>query len=415
MAERMQRAQFGAAAQREFKGKLPLSFPRTIAPNAMRYLQEVVESGLTSDMVERFEKTFAQRMGMKHCVGTPGCTAALSVLAAALRFSPGDEIIFSPITDYGTVLGFVRENYIPVFADSAPGSINLDARSIEPCITPRTRAIVAVHKTGIVCDMDPIMDLARRRGLLVIEDACQATFSTYKGRLAGTIGDVGAFSFDSEKTVGSDIGGCLITNSDQLAESARYTGHSRAGEMRAGLGRVHTAPGYAYRMPMCTAAITLAQLEIADENVARRDRMIRLLSKKMDEIDGVRALPIPDYQEIYSCWMAGITIDPNQFRCTVDQFAKQLDEAGIPGAGTGRYYLMPAALPFLQSAAKEQTCPFSQPPASRTFSYSADSCPNAKAFLETFIRWSTFNDRYTEQHCELAAQLVREVADRNRV
>src|SRR3954447_26950412 len=166
----VERAKFGAAAQREFKGKLPVPFPRTMAPNCMRYLQEVVESGLTCDMVDRFEKTFAKRLGVKHCIGTPGCTAALSVLAAAMEFSPGDEIVCSPITDYGTVLGFVRENYIPVFADTAPNSINLDARSIEACITPRTRAIVAVHKTGIVCDMDPILETAHHRGLMVIED-----------------------------------------------------------------------------------------------------------------------------------------------------------------------------------------------------------------------------------------------------
>src|SRR5438034_1297955 len=131
----VERAKFGAAAQREFKGKLPVPFPRTMGPNAMRYLQEVVDSGLTSDMVDRFERTFAKRLGMKYCIGTPGCTAALSVVAAALRLKPGDEVIFSPITDYGTVLGFVRENAIPVFADTAPGSINVNANAIETCIT----------------------------------------------------------------------------------------------------------------------------------------------------------------------------------------------------------------------------------------------------------------------------------------
>ncbi len=409
-----ERAQFGAAAQREFTGKLPLSFPRSMGANAMRYLQEVIDSGLSSDIVDRFEKTFAARTGVKHCLGAPGCTAALSVLAAALQFAPGDEVIFSSITDYGTVLGFVRENLIPVFADTAPGSINVDARTIEAAITERTRAIVVVHKTGIVCDMDPIVELAKRRKLVLIEDVCQATFSTYKGKLAGTLGDVAAWSFDAEKTVGSDIGGCLTTNNDKIAEAARFMGHSRAGEMRAGLGRVHIAPGYAYRMPMCTAAVTLAQLEIADANVTQRDRMIRLLSKKLAEIPGIKPLEIPAYQEVYSCWMAAFNIDLRQFRCTVDEFAKQVADGGIPGAGTGRYYLMPAALPFLQSAAREQVFPFSQPPASRKISYSAESCPNAKNFLESFIRWSTFNDRYTEEHCEIAAGIVREVAEKNR-
>jgi dTDP-4-amino-4,6-dideoxygalactose transaminase len=365
-------------------------------------------------MVDRFEKTFAKRLGMKHCIGTPGCTAALSVLAAALQLSPGDEVICSPITDYGTVLGFVRENYIPVFADTAPGSINLDAKTIEACITSRTRAIVVVHKTGLVCDMDPILALARSRGLKVIEDVCQATFSKYKGRLAGTMGDAAAFSFDSEKTVGSDIGGCMVTNNDELAEAARFHGHSRAGEMRAGFGRVHTAAGYPYRMPMCTAALTLAQLEIADENVAHRDRIIRLLYQKLAEIPGITPLAIPAYQDVYSCWMAGFCIDLRRFKCSADEFAKQMVDAGIAGAGTGRYYLMSEALPVLERAAREQRYPFSQPPASRRFTYSAETCPNAHAFLEGFIRWSTFNERYQPEHCDLVAQIVRDIAGRNR-
>jgi dTDP-4-amino-4,6-dideoxygalactose transaminase len=263
--------------------------------------------------------------------------------------------------------------------------------------------------------MDPIIALAKRRNVMLIEDVCQATFSKYKGRLAGTMGDAAAFSFDSEKTVGSDVGGCIVTNNDALAESARLMGISRAGEMRPGFGRVHVAPGYALRMTMSTAAITLAQLEIADENVAKRDRMIRLLYQKLAEIPGITPLKISAYQDVYSCWMAGFNIDSKQFRISVDDFAQQLDKAGIPGAGTGRYYLMPAALPFLASAAAEQTYPFSQPPASRRYSYTGDSCPNAQAFLNTFIRWSTFNDRYTEEHCELAANIVCEVAEQNRV
>ncbi|HTL28707.1 MAG TPA: DegT/DnrJ/EryC1/StrS family aminotransferase, partial [Tepidisphaeraceae bacterium] len=277
-----------------------------------------------------------------------------------------------------------------------------------------TRAIVVVHKTGLVCDMEPILALAKRKNLIVIEDVCQATFSTYKGKLAGTMGHVAAFSFDSEKTVGSDIGGCLITNDDAIAESARLLGHSRAGEMQPGLGRVHTSQGYAYRMPMCTAALTLAQLEIADKNVKQRDRMIRLLSSLLAEIPGIKPLEIPAYQDVYSCWMAGITIDTKQFNCSLDEFAQQLADEGIPGAGTGRYYLMPIALPFIQRAAREQTYPYSQPPASRRYEYSEKTCPNAMAFVETFIRWSTFNDRYTEEHCEIARDIVRSVADRNR-
>ena len=408
------RALYGAAALAGHKGALPNPFPRTIGPNAMKYLQEVVDSGLTADMVGRFERAFADKLGVKHCIATPGCTPALAALAAAFNFAPGDEIIVSPITDYGTIQGLCSENYIPVFADTDPGSPNLSAATIEPLITDRTRAILVVHKTGIICDMDPINDLAAKHGLIVYEDCCQAVLGRYKGRLAGTLAKAGAFSFDPEKTMGSDTGGCVVTDDDELAERIRFIGQSRGAQMVPHFGRAHVERGYAYRMPQCTAAICLAQLEIVDEQVAQRDRMIRYLNKLLAEIPGIRPLPIPDYMDVYSCWMAGFSIEPQQFRIDAEEFARQVAEEGIPGAGLGKYYLMPAACTFLQRQAAAKEYPFSTPPASRSYSYSAETSPNAKAFLENFIRWSTFCEKYTAADCERAAEIVRAVAERNR-
>ena len=413
-----ERAQYGAGAYAGLPDSLPSQFPRTIGPNAQTYLNEVLASGLLSDMAGRFERRFAEEHGVAHCIATPGCTPALAALAAGLGeargFKPGDEIIVSPVTDYGTVQGIISEHYIPVFADARPGDINMDADTIRPCITERTRAILCVHMTGLICDMDPIMDLAREHDLLVIEDACQAAFGRYRGRLAGTLGHVGAFSFDSEKTMGSDMGGCLITNDDEIADAVRFIGQSRGGEMIDGFGRAHTRLGYAYRMPLCTAAVTLAQLEIVHENVAKRDEMIRLLTTKLAEIPGISPLAIPDYVTVYSCWMAGFSIDPAQFSCTSEEFAAQCAEAGIPAAGLGKYYLMPAALPFLTEWAKQGRYPYSQPPASRTYTYRAEDCPNARDFLENFVRWSTFCEKYEPEHVELAARIVSDVAERNR-
>jgi perosamine synthetase len=412
----LERATFGPAAFQKYSGGiLPSQFPRTMGLNAMKYLQEVVDCGLGSAaMLERFERAIAKELGVRHFIGTPGCTPALAVLAAAFGFEPGDEIIVSPITDYGTLQGLVRENYIPVFADSLPGTVNLGAETIEPCITDRTRAILVVHKTGLICDMDPIIRLARRHGLIVYEDACQAVFGEYQGRLAGTLGRAGAFSFDSEKTMGSDVGGGIATNDDELAERIRFIGQSRGAVQSPGFGRQHAEPGYAHRMPLCTAAICLAQLEIIRPQVAHRDKMIRLLSSLVAKIPGVTPLPIPDYLNVYSAWMFGLSIAPEQFRCTVDEFADQLLKAGIPGAGTGRYYLMPAALTFLQKSAREKRYPYCMPPASREYRYDEQTCPTAWKFVQTWIRWATFCEKYTEEHCELAARIVGEVAERNR-
>ncbi|MCC6444771.1 MAG: DegT/DnrJ/EryC1/StrS family aminotransferase [Armatimonadetes bacterium] len=410
-----ERAKYGAAAVAGLTGTLPNPFPRTMGPNAMKYLQEVVASGLSCDMLGRFEKAFAEALGVKHCIATPGCTPALAALSAAFDFAPGDEIIVSPITDYGSIQGLIRENYIPVFADAALGTVNLSAETIKACISDRTRAILAVHKTGLICDMDPINALAEEYGLIVYEDACQAVFSEYKGRFAGTLGTAAGFSFDSEKTLGSDVGGCVVTNDDDLAEMIRFVGQSRGAVMEAHFGRKHVVPGYAYRMTQSTAAITLAQLEIIREQVAHRDKMARLLMQMMAEIPGVTPIPIPDYQGVYSCWMFGVSIDPTQFDCAPEDFAREMAEAGIPGAGLGEYYLMPAACTFLEENARSGVYPYSTPPASYEYFYSADSCPNARDFLKTWIRWSTFCEKYQPEHCELAAAIVSQVADKHRL
>ncbi len=418
MLEKVPRAKYGP--QRMMEGKeekpvdIPMQYPRTMGPNCMNYLQEVVDSGLTVDMVGRFEKAFAKELGVKHCIATPGCTPALATLAAAFDFEPGDEIINSPIADYGTLQGLVTENYIPVFADAAPGTVNLSAETIAPCITDRTRAILVVHMTGIICDMDPINELAEKHGLIVYEDACQAIFSQYKGRLAGTLGTAAGFSFDSEKTMGSDIGGCVVTDDDDLAERVRFYGQSRGAQQEPHFGRRHVALGYAYRMTQCTAAICLAQLEIVREQVVHRDKMVRLLTDLIAEIPGITPIPIPDYLDVYSCWMFGFTINPDQFTCDAEGFAKQVQDAGVPMADIGKMYLMPAACTFLEDMTRSKTYPFSMPPASHEYSFSEDNCPNARDYLENFVYWPTFCEKYTEEICEQVAGVVRAVADRYR-
>ncbi len=413
MGEAKERAKYGAGAFSGLKGSLPNPFPRKIGPNAIKYLAEYLESGLCKDFTGEFEKQFAEKLGVKHVVATPGCTPALHVLAVAWGFKPGEEVIVSPISDYGTVAGLIHENIIPVFADIEQGTVNFCAKTVEPLITDRTRAILCVHKTGIINDMDEINALAKKNGLKVYEDVCQAVFGKYKGRFAGTLADAAGFSFDPEKTMGSDTGGCIATDDDGLAERARLTCHSRGAQSVPHFGRKHTVAGYAMRMPSGCGAVTLAQLEIVDENVAQRDRMIRLLSNLVNEIPGIRALPIPEHTEVYSAWMFGMTVDLERFSCSAEEFGIQLAEAGIPGAGTAEYYLLPEALPFLQKNAQAGNYPYSMPPASYKYDYEA-MCPEARKFMKKFIRWTTFCEKYTEADCELAANIVKKVAAVNR-
>lgn len=406
-------AAYGSKSLPTRSSPIPYAFPRVMGADCLKYLQEVIASGLTSDMVERFERTFAEKIGVKHCIATPGCTPALAVLAAALPYEPGDEIIVSPITDFGTIQGLCRENYIPIFPDTEPGSLNMSASTIEPCITDRTRAILVVHNTGLLCDMDGINALAKKHSLFVYEDACQAILGQYKGRLVGTLSQATAFSFDPEKTMGSDLGGAIVTNDDDLAARMRFIGQSRGGQMRPHFGRVHTECGYAYRMSQATAAISLAQLAIVEEQVAVRDHCMRWIYTYLAEIPGIIPPAVPDYESVFSCWMAGFSLAPGAFRCDAEDFAQQMDEMGILGAGLAKYYLMPAGAVFLQEQAADQVYPFSIPPASRRYSYQADNCPNAAALLDNFVRW-VISERYTQEHCKMIVEIIRAVADRNR-
>jgi len=409
-----ERAQFGFGAFSKFKGNLPNPFPRIMGPNAVKYVTEVVESGLSCDMLGRFERTFAEDHGVKYCVSAPGCSNALLSLAEGLNFKPGDEVIVSPITDYGTFMGLCKCGYIPVFADTAPGSINVSAETIEPCITDRTRAILVVHKTGLMCDMDPIMELAKKHNLMVIEDCCQAIYSTYKGRKAGTIGDVGAFSFDSEKTMGSDIGGCFITNNEELFNYTQYFCLSRGAEMKPGFGRLHVVAGSAMRMPSCTAAINLAQFEMLPETVAIRDRQIRKIQSLLMKIPGIYVEEPSADQEVYSCWMAGFHVDLDQFDCTLEEFAQDCVDAGFTGLGTAYYYLAPVACTFLSEAAAAKKYPFSPAETEHTFSYDESQYPNAVKYLSNFLRWCTFCEKYTDEDCEHVYEIVKAVADAHR-
>ncbi len=189
-------------------------------------------------------------------------------------------------------------------------------------------------------------------------------------------------------------------------ERVRFMGQSRAAMVAPGFGRKHVKPGYAFRMSQCTAAMCLAQLEVIRDHVAQRDRMYRLLAALIGEIPGVTPLAVPDYVDVYSPWMFSMNIDLQQFSCSADEFAEELVAGGVPNAGTGRYYLMPVGTAFLNEKAKKKIYPYSTPPASRQYRYDEDTCPEAWKFLQSWIRWATFCEKYTETDCCRAQEVV---------
>jgi dTDP-4-amino-4,6-dideoxygalactose transaminase len=215
-----------------------------------------------------------QRTGCRKALLTHSCTAALEMAAILADLQPGDEVIMPSYTFVSTANAFVLRGAVPVFVDIRPDTLNLDERKIEAAITPRTRAIAPVHYAGVGCDMDAIMAIAERHGLLVIEDAAQGVLARYRDRPLGAIGHLGAFSFHETKNIISGEGGALLINDPALAERAeiiREKGTNRSQFFRGQVDKYTWVDiGSSYLPGEIIAAFLWAQMEEADAITARR-------------------------------------------------------------------------------------------------------------------------------------------------
>jgi len=207
---------------------------------------------------------------------TTSCTSALDMSAILLDIQPGDEVIMPSYTFVSTANAFVLRGGVPVFVDIRPDTLNIDETKIEAAITPRTRAIVPVHYAGVACDMDVIMEIAKRHNLYVVEDAAQAIMATYKGKKLGTIGDLGCLSFHSTKNIVSGEGGALLVNNKKFidrAEIVREKGTNRSRFLRGQVDKYTWEEiGSSYLPSDILAALLLAQLERVDEIQGLRKR-----------------------------------------------------------------------------------------------------------------------------------------------
>ena len=191
---------------------------RSLGEEEIAELTEVIRSGalsfLTGKKTAAFERGFADLLGVREAVAVANGTAALHTALIYLNPEPGDEVILSPVTDIGSAIPIMAQLAVPVFADVDPATQNITAATIEACLSPRTRAIVVTHVFGAPADMDPILELAARRNLFVIEDCAQAHLATYKGRVCGTMGNLGCFSFQQSKHMTTGDGGMVVSNED---------------------------------------------------------------------------------------------------------------------------------------------------------------------------------------------------------
>lgn len=293
-----------------------------------QYLLQCIESGWISSegpFVTQFEAALSARVNRKFGVAVCNGTAALDAAIEALGIGPGDEVIMPAFTIISCIGQIIRCGARPVLVDSDPQTWNMAIDQIEAKISPRTRAIMMVHIYGLPADVDPILAIAARHGLRVLEDAAEMHGQTYRGRPCGSFGDLSTFSFYPNKLVTTGEGGMVVTDDEALAESCRSLRNLCFQPQRR---FVHERLGWNLRMTNLQAALGIAQLERLDEFAARKRAMGRHYSQLLSGIEGLQ-LPLvrTDYAEnIY--WVFGLVLD-EALELEADEAIRRLAERGI--------------------------------------------------------------------------------------
>ena len=296
--------------------------------NEKKYLNECIDSGWISSegpFVKKFEDSFAARVGRRHGVAVSNGTAALDIAVKSLGIGPGDEVILPTFTIISCVNQIIQSGATPVLVDSDIKTWNMNVNQIEDKITRRTKAIMVVHIYGLPVDMNPILDIARKHDLKIIEDAAEMHGQTYRGKPCGSFGDISIFSFYANKHITTGEGGMIVTDDDVLAEKCKSL---RNLCFQAEQRFVHDELGWNYRITNLQAAVGLAQLEKLDEHIQRKRSMGKLYTELLAGLQEMR-LPLPetDYaKNIY--WVYGLILN-NDVPFNAKDLMKLLAENGI--------------------------------------------------------------------------------------
>src|SRR3989344_697076 len=335
---------------------IPVNEPLFIS-DEKKYLEKCIDEGWVSSdgsFVKEFEEGFSKYVGRKYGVAVSSGTAALEVAVGALGIKEGDEVIMPSFTIISCVLAVVNYGAVPVFIDSDPETFTIDVTKIEERITEKTKAIMAVHIYGHPCDMDPILEIAKKHNLLVIEDAAEAHGAEYlpdgrqgKGnppsleamarqRKCGSFGDISIFSFYANKIITTGEGGMVLTDNEEYAERARSLRNLAFGK---GEKRYHHEElARNYRMTNLQAALGVAQLNNIDKLVNIKINNAKKYTELLKDVKGL-TLPIEKEWAKNVYWMYGVVLDPPSHEAsarqgeslgmTAEDFAKKLLEAGV--------------------------------------------------------------------------------------
>jgi perosamine synthetase len=305
---------------------IPVSEPK-LDGNELKYVSECVRSNWISSVgafIERFENAFKRCSDTRYAVACSSGTAALHLALAALGIKNGDEVIIPAFTMIATANAATYLGARPVLVDADPITWNMDTKKIESKITKFTKAIIPVHTYGFPADMDRIISITRKHNLFVVEDAAEAHGAEYKGKKAGSLGDVACFSFYGNKIITTGEGGMVTTNSKNIAEKVRLLrDHAFSSERHFW----HKYLGYNYRMTNLQAAIGLAQVERFKELVASRIRNARYYNLLLRNLGGIEFPPeAKGIKNVY--WMYSILIN-DDFGLTRDALREYLARKGI--------------------------------------------------------------------------------------
>jgi perosamine synthetase len=286
---------------------IPVSEP-LLDECALANVQEAVRTGWISSegpFIAEFEQRWAEYCGVTHGVAVCNGTAALELAMVSCALPAKSEVILPSFTIISCIAAVLRAGCCPVLVDCEPDTWCLDVAQVRRKMTGKTRAIMPVHIYGHMADMKPLMELAQKFGLAIVEDAAEAHGAEYHGRRAGGIGDLGCFSFYANKIVTTGEGGMIVTNDAKLADRAR---NLRNLAFRRDRRFLHTEIGYNFRMTNVQAAIGLAQVEGIEGHLSRKRRMAALYSARLRQIPGLQ-LPVerPNVKNVY--WMYGIVLD----------------------------------------------------------------------------------------------------------
>lgn len=327
--------------------QIPISEP-DLSGNEEKYVAEAVRStwiSSTGPFVDRFEREFAEACETRTAIGTSNGTTALHLALLALGVGPGDEVLVPSLTYIATANAVRYVGAEPVFVDVEPGTWCLDPGDLAGRITPRTRGIIAVHLYGHPADMDAINRVAKHHGLWVIEDAAEAHFARYKGRVVGGLSQMGTFSFYGNKILTCGEGGALTLNDPDLEARIRLLRNQGADPKNRYFFPV---TGYNFRLTNVACALLCAQMERRDALIGRRLQIFQAYETLLRDVPGIGFQPVADWATP-APWLFSMTVDEREFGRSRDVLMAELAKEGFE---TRPFFMALHRLPPFQSSSR---------------------------------------------------------------